>query len=458
MAKSTSCVPPLNLCLIAEIIRSCGWDVMLIDGEVEDLTSEQIADRVKEYSPDLIGLTATSVSFGAIRDFAAHLKTVHDWPIMIGGVHVSLMKEESFEDCFDYLCIGEGELFLPVLLDRLANNQPVTDVLGIMSKDEEGNIHYPGNAEIVQDMDTIPIPARDLLKLDLYNVGTLDGRKNFTTIAMSRGCPFHCVFCSHGLFGKKVRRRSVENVILEIEHVVNDLGIKHLFFLDDTLTLDRDFIMRLCDAIEERQLKFTFEGGTRANLWDEELVHRLKACGLIRISFGLESADPEVREIMKKKVPLESYVEANKLNNKLGIETINSVMLGLPGETRESIKRTIDFLRSSKDIHHATYGIAMPYPGTEMLEMALKEEHGLVLKEKDFSKYTRYDSAVMAVNGIEPEELVKLQREGLLKIYSCWWRIIPTIKRHGLLNIAIMGTLSVVQTIADRLSPSAQRS
>jgi radical SAM superfamily enzyme YgiQ (UPF0313 family) len=217
----------------------------------------------------------------------------------------------------------------------------------------------------------------------------------------------------------------------EIEYIVNTLGIDHIYFLDDTFTLDRKYVLYLCDEIIKRKLKFTFELGTRANLWDEELVIRLKQSGLIRASFGLESADPEVRKIIKKGVPLESYHTANGLNNRLGIETINSVMLGLPGETRESIQKTITFLRNSKDIHHATYGIAMPYPGTEMLQMAINGESGLKLVEKDLSKYNRYSSAVMEVNGITPSELVELQVKGLAQIYSCYWRIIPMIRRHG---------------------------
>ena len=117
--------------------------------------------------------------------------------------------------------------------------------------------------------------------------------------------------------------------------------------------------------------------------WRRTLVE----CGLIRISFGLETADPAIRKIIRKEVPLESYVESNRINNQLGIETINSVMLGLPGETRESAERTVEFLCHSRDIQHATYGIAVPYPGTELFEMAEKGEHGLKLLTHDFSRY-----------------------------------------------------------------------
>lgn len=221
------------------------------------------------------------------------------------------------------------------------------------------------------------------------------------------------------------------NVISEIKQTINDFGIEHFYFLDDTLTLDRNYMLNLCAEIERNKLKFTWEGSTRANLLDEELVSALARAGLIRISLGLESADGRVREIMKKGAPLESCAHANTLLNRYGIETINSVMLGLPGDTREAIKKTISFVRGARELKHATFGIAIPYPGTEMYDMALKGQHGLKLETQDFSKYQRYDSAVMTVNGITPDELLKLQKRGLLSIYLVPWRIMPIIKRFG---------------------------
>ena len=144
---------------------------------------------------------------------------------------------------------------------------------------------------------------------------------------------------------------------------------------------------------------------------------------------------PEILRLIKKDVPLEAYVQANKINDRLGIETINSVMLGLPGDTPETIRKTVDFLCKARDIHHTTYGIAMPYPRTELRAMAERGENGLRLIEKNYSQLQRYGSAVMEVNGMSPEDLIQLQKEGLRRIYSCWWRIIPMIRRHGLSSI-----------------------
>jgi radical SAM superfamily enzyme YgiQ (UPF0313 family) len=148
-------------------------------------------------------------------------------------------------------------------------------------------------------------------------------------------------------------------------------------------------------------------------------------------------------EIIKKKVPLVSYIKANRLTNKYGIETVNSVMLGLPGEDRASIDRTISFLRKAKDIHHTTYGIAIPYPGTEFYEMAKKGEYGLKLHTEDFSKYQRYGNGVLSVGDLSPEDLIRLQKIGLLKIYLTPWRIWPMLKRVRLTSLIVPAILAL---------------
>ncbi len=315
-------------------------------------------------------------------------------------------------------------------------NEDLSNVKGIIFR-KKGTVIFTGNPVLTDDLDELPFPARHLLAYKKYSLGTLRGTLNYTSIMTTRGCPFECIYCSNSVYGKRVRRRSIPNVISEIEYVVNNLGISHFYFVEDVLTLSKEYSLNFCSELEKRGLKITFEGGTRANLFDEELAKRLSENGLIRLSFGLETADPKVLEIIKKRVPLESYIKANRLTNKYGIETINSVMLGLPGQDRASINKTIEFLRKAKDIQHTTYGIAMPYPGTEFYEMAKKGEYGLKLHTEDFSKYQRYNSAVLSVGELSPDDLIRLQKEGLLKIYLTSWRIWPMLRRVKISSLLI---------------------
>lgn len=449
-AKKVSTFPPLNLCIIAALAEKEGWEVQVIDAHIEQIGHWEVAERVAAFGPDLIGLTATTPFFHTAVLQAKMLKERVNAPIIMGGTHVSICRQEAFNECFDYLAIGECELNFPEFIKQFSAGKQFPEVPGIMMR-KNGELLYHGDALLIEDLDKAPMPARHLLPNEKYFMGTLRGRKHYTSVQMSRGCPFSCVFCACDLHGKSFRLRSVENVLKELELVVNKFGADHIYFIDDTLTLNRKFILSLCDAIKRSGLKFTFEGSTRANLWDEEMVRSLKECGLIRISFGLESADPYVRELIKKNVPIDSYEESNRLCNRLGIETINSVIIGLPGDTRESIERTVAFLCRAKDLHHVTLNIAMPYPGTEMHRMAETGRHGLRLVEHDYAKYQRYGSAVMEVNGIAPDELIEIQKKALIQIYSCWWRIIPVIRRFGLMTLVITGFTTVIRPLIMRL-------
>ena len=150
---------------------------------------------------------------------------------------------------------------------------------------------------------------------------------------------------------------------------------------------------------------------------------------MIRLSFGLETTDPDMRTTMQKKVPLEAYATANKICNKYGVEALNSMMIGLPGETRETIKSTLNWLRNAREVKQANFAIAIPYPGTVFNEMAVEGTHGVELMSKDFSEYLRYGSAVTKVGELTPQDLIDLQNEGFVSIYSSPWRWIPTWRK-----------------------------
>ena len=216
-----------------------------------------------------------------------------------------------------------------------------------------------------------------------------------------------------------------------MKECIEKYAVEHFMFLDDTLTLHRQHIIDICNLIIKENLNITFEGSTRANLIDEELVSLMKKAGLIRLSFGLETVDEGIRKTMKKMVPLESYITANKLTNKYGIETLNSCMIGLPGETIETVRKTLAFLRNSKEIKQANISIAVPYPGTELYEMAKKEENGLKLVTEDFSNYRRYNAAVMQVGELSPDDLIDIQNEAFASIYLAPWRWEPMIRKSG---------------------------
>lgn len=458
-AKRASVWPPLNLANLAAVAEKKGHEVRIVDGQVENMSLRKTIEQIEVFKPDIIGITATTPFYHIASDLARGLKHSNSkTPIAVGGPHISILREKAFSSFWDYAFIGEADESWPMFLEQYENGKDVSNVKGILYRDG-GNVKFTGMPDPIDDLDSIPFPARHLLKMNKYKLGTSQGTKNFTSIMYSRGCPFKCIFCNTKLIGHRVRRRSVRLVVDEIISVVSHFNIRHFYFADDNLTLNRDYTLQMCDMIDKEGLSITFEGSTRANLIDEELISRMAKSGLIRISFGLETVDPEMRRIMRKEVPLESYATANRLTNEYGVETLNSVMIGMPGETRETVKKTLSYLRNARDIQQANCSIAVPYPGTELYEMAERGEHGLRLMTKDFREYRRYSSAVMSVGSLSPDDLIKLQNAAFVSIYAAPWRWKPMLKKMGLIGGLLTFSrliISIAHLLVNKASKTSQ--
>lgn len=439
-AKAASIWPPLILSYLAAIAEKEGHNVIIIDAEAENLSIPNAVARIKHFNADLIGITATTPFFHTAQKTAEAIKAeLPNLPIVIGGHHVTNVKEEAFYPCFDYVFIGEAELSWVDFLRKMSKGESVTSVKGILYR-QNGEIIFTGTAERLENVDSLPLPARHLLKPNLYNIGTMEGRKQFTSIYTVWGCPFRCIFCCTGAFiGKKMRKRTPEQVIEEIKHVIATEGTRHFLFLDDTLTMDRNHILSIANLLIKENLNITFEGSTRANLVDEDIIKTLRAAGLTRLSFGLEAVDENIRRLMRKEVPLDAYIKSNEISNRYGIETLNSCMIGLPGESREALEKTLDFLGQQKAIKQANISIAVPYPGTELYHMAKRGDHGLKLLTEDYSKYRRYNSAVMQVGNLSPKDLIEMQNYAFLSIYSAPWRLKPMLNKSRKMALFLMG-------------------
>jgi len=249
----------------------------------------------------------------------------------------------------------------------------------------------------------------------------------------------NCIFCaSAALKTTRYIMKSPKRVVEEMKDIATRFSfVKHIYIVDDVLTFWPEHVIEICDRMDAEGLKFSFESSTRANLVDDALIARLARSGLIRLSFGLETIDPVMRVTMQKKVPLSSYSIANKICSDHGVEAMNSLMIGLPGETSETIKTTINWVAEQRDIKQANLAIAIPYPGTEFSEIALNGTHGVELVTKDLSRMMRYGNAVTRVGDLSPQALVDFQNWGLVQIYKqpCRWG--PVFKKHGILGFVL---------------------
>ena len=436
-AKKVSQIPPVNLAYLAAIAERKNFDVRIIDGQVEDMNLERVIEEAQKFNPGIVGLTSTTPFHHYSEETARGIKKAMGADVItaIGGTHITVTKSDPSSlasDAFDFGFIGEADNSWAEFLERYDLGKSLTETRGIIYR-KNGQIIENAPASPV-NIDEVPFPARHLLRTDRYEIGTLEGTKNFTSIFTMRGCPFKCTFCSSDVFGYKLRKTRPEKVIEEMKQVINDFGIKHFYFMDDTLTVDKRHFSDICDLIIEEDLGITFEGGTRANLVDEPLIAKMKEAGLIRMTFGLETVNRELRRRIKKEVPIEAYEEANRLTNKYGIETRNSCMIGLPGETRETVRQTLAYLRLSKELKLAAVNIAVPYPGTELAEQAANGEYGLKLLSTEPSDYRR-NKGIMQVGDLTPEDLRQIQNDAYLSVYSAPHRLLPMYRRHGLKGV-----------------------
>jgi len=438
----------MNLAILGAVVQQHGHEAFIVDGTLDDLSVEETIAEILSKKPDIIGLTSYSPFFHVQVELATALKKVApDLPIMIGGAHATIVKEKALLECFDYVFVGEAENTLPELLSRLENGKDLSSLKGVVWRGRDGQPVFEGPAPATEDFDALPIPDRALVDNMQYLLGTMQGRNPFTLIQTTRGCPWKCIFCaSEDLNTTRILRRSPESVVEEMKGVVEKYGIRHFFIVDDVLTLYDEHILKICDLIEKENLKVTWEGNTRANLIEDAQAKRMAECGLVRLSLGLETVDTEMRKTMNKKVPLKYYVEANRILNKYNIEALNSVMIGLPGETEDTVRNMLKFLSENRDIKQANLAIAVPYPGTEFHRIAADGEKDITLHTDDFSQYRRYGAAVTTVGKLTPTDLVELQNEGFVRIYAAPWRWGPMYGKHGIIGFILM-SLRVVQMV-----------
>ena len=437
IAKKRNSQPPLGILYLAAVAESKGHEVRVIDADVENHDVRSLTEEILGRNYDLVGITATSPIFHKAVALGKNLKSSgYRGAIVIGGEHLNIFKSKAFFDCFDFGFFGESDVSFANFLDLLANGiDDFSSVTGFIYR-QNGKVIEARPSERIANLDELQFPAMHLLKPGSYQMTFARFKPRvYLPIMATRGCPFKCVFCSEPLTNPLVRFRSAKNIVDEMEKGLRELGVSHFFFLDSNLTLKRAQIEGVCHEIMQRKLGITFEGWTRANLVDKELLQLLKEAGLIRMSYGIESGSPEVLKIIRKEVPHEDMLRAFRWTEEVGIEPACSVMLGLPGETKESVNMTIDFVRRIPQILYSNFSIANPYPGTEMYDWALTGKHGIHLLIKDFSEYRRYDYSPIAVNDLSPDDLVHLQKIGLLKIHLTPKRILAAIRMVGVLDV-----------------------
>ncbi len=403
---------PIGLGYIAAMGEKAGHDVYVLDYQVTPFGAPELEGRIADLKPQLVGVTCTTPVFKAAGDILKTVKKVlPETKTLLGGPHINALPESSLHQCpdADFAIFGEGEdSFAELLAAIAAGGDDYRGILGVAWRGPDGQVTMNRPRPMAKDIDLFPIPARHLFEIEKYS--DPDRYQGSHTIFISsRGCPFRCKFCaSQATWGRKVRFRSPEKVVDEAQVVVNDLGIRHITINDDTFTASKRNVLEICRLIEERGLKFSFLCSSRVNTIDEEMAAALARAGCCEITFGIESADPEILKNICKDIDISRAVPVFKMVREHGIRVHSSYIVGNPGDTHETINKTIDFaVESGTD--YAQFSVCVPFPGTPLWREAV--EKGM-LKTDDYTKFTRYYSVVANFSQVSDEELVEYQREG----------------------------------------------
>ncbi len=426
IGKSGGHLPPLGIAGIAAYLKERGYAVGLIDGLALHMTDEDVCAYIMKHTPKAVGLSAlTSMYHRAVSLATVIRERFPDILVMIGGQHATIMGKEVFREtnCFDLVVSGEGEITVWELMElyksigynrkKLLNSLLPAKICGVLFRRNDVVMETRARSPIT-DTDALPFPARELLPMEKY-IPLPNQYKRLPVVHMvtSRGCPYPCSFCSaSAVFGKKMRQMSVDRVVAEIRHIMERYGAREISFWDDTMTINKNWVMELCNKIVSEKIDITWTCYGHVNTVTKEVLLKMKKAGCFNIFYGYESGDQGLLDLISKGTTLDKIRQVNQWTKEAGIEIRASFMLGLPGETPELARKTIDFAIELEP-DYAQFSLTTPYPGTNLWQQA-KTYGDLKI---DFSEYHGW-SAVFLPDGYKNrEELSAMEKEAMRRFY-----------------------------------------
>ncbi|MGC8842620.1 MAG: B12-binding domain-containing radical SAM protein [bacterium] len=406
--SATAPHPPIDLAYLAAILERKGIECIIRDYPVEGRGWQALRSDISSFSPNLLLVNVTTPTFELDMKACEIAKKLNPSIItMAKGGHTTVLDEFALRNhpYLDIVLRGECEK----TIEEIAEDMPLEEIKGITYR-EDGRIRRNPDREFIEDLDSLPFPARHLLNNSLYrrpDTGELQ-----TTIQTNRGCPGSCVFCLAGkLSGKKLRLRSPKNIVDEIEECINRFNIRNFFFRADTFTWRKDWVIEVCREIIRRGLEIKWVCNSRVDTLDEDRLKWMKGAGCWLISLGIESGSQRILDLMKKGITKQQARRAIELCKKYKIKTYAFYLFGLPWEREEDIRMTINFALEL-DADFAEFHLAVPFPGTELYEIVSRE--GLL--EGDFQGYD-HTFPVARTFFLTREELVKWRRRAIYRFY-----------------------------------------
>ncbi len=430
-------MPPMGAASLAAVMRP-RCEVGILDAVAEGFSHErpsthgfvvyglpmdEIAKRIRAFAPDLVGITCLfSSTFPVVAELCRLSKQVAPGALtMVGGTHPTFLPEQCMSEVreLDFIAQGEGEPVLQDFVEAFNCGADFSTVDGLVYR-IDGTVRVNPKTKYVDDLDSLPLPARDLLPMELYHrIGVphllVMRRRRFATVITSRGCPARCTFCSSWRFwGNRYRARSAEHVLDELSHLKETYGIEEIQFEDDNLTLDPRRFRALLDGMIERRLDLAWSTPNGIALWalDRDVIRRMKRAGCYEVTLAFESGCQEVlKNIIRKPLDLAKAAEVVREIRRAGIRTSSFFIVGFPGETLAQMRQSFSFPRKL-GLTYAWFFIANPLPGTELYETC--RQHGYLVEGFDFVNNT-FSRCPIRTPQWEPRDVERLAHREFLK-------------------------------------------
>ena len=365
--KRQGVLPPLGIAYIASALEAAGHIVDLVDAIALALSKEEVQTRIRDFVPDMVGVTAMTPTIrGALE--AAQLAKDEGAMTVVGGVHMSIFPHETLRyPQVDFGIVGEGEHTIVELCDALERDGTFSSIPGVCYKKPDGEI-VVGLPRIVDDVSSLPWPAYHLLPMERYS--SIIGQSPVTTMMGSRGCPYKCGFCFKTPSDKKYRTRDVTQIVDEIEFVIDRYGVREVMFYDDIMP--PKYAGALSREIIDRNVKIKWQTPQRVNLVDPELLELMAQAGCHILRYGVEQGDPEMMRYVEKKTHLPQVKSAFDWAKNAGIDTFAYFIIGYINETEKTMRATID-LAKELDPRYVMFTKAVPLPNTPLMFEAVKQ-------------------------------------------------------------------------------------
>lgn len=442
-------MPPISLAYVAAALQKSGIDVSIYDDYTCGGNRESLFNFLEKTKPDVVGLTCVTPTANRTYEICTEIgERFPETERVLGNLHSTVFHESILRDNIaDIVVHGEGEETMVDLVNALADERNLKSVPGI-SFMEDNDLVQTEPRPLVEDLDSLPFPAWKLFPIRKYRIFNFASvRRPGALILGSRGCPYNCNYCSLKIMGRKRRRRSAKNIVDEFEHLHSEFGYVQASFTDPIFPFSKEEGIEFSQALIKRDLhnKMVWVTETRVDHVDEELLRAMRVSGLRRIMYGFEAGDDATLENIEKRTTLDAARKAVEATRKAGVQIIGFFMMGVPGDTKESIDQTIRFA-ASLDIDFAKFTVFSPFPGTRIYEEFL--ENGKIPHTHDWERFTNYPSKdnppIYLPGELSTQDIMRLQKKAFVKFYLRW----KMIFRH----LFVVRTLSFKDIISGILT------